>query len=152
LTPKIVVGVKTRAESRKRVNPRDIGGMTPCGRGVAKTFIALLVVAVVIIGFVALVVLFNMPNANHLTGTSTSSNQTCTHMTVSSYSDYCSAPLSYTQLQDFVNRSTVPPEYREGAIVLHVGYHPCTIWFYTLPNATDVVVYLGTDKAAQTCE
>jgi hypothetical protein len=63
----------------------------------------------------------------------------------------CAAPLlSYESFQQYVSESTSIEHVNRG-IILTVGYHPCTVWWYTLPNDTDVMVYLGTLNATQTC-
>ena len=62
----------------------------------------------------------------------------------------CGAPLSFEAFQQFVSRST-SIGHEDGGIVLTVGYHPCTIWFYVLPNDTDVIVNLGAANATQFC-
>jgi len=83
--------------------------------------------------------------------TQTTATETCTTVTIPGSTVPCAAPLSYAQFQQYVGQSS-SVEHQSGAIILTVGYHPCTVWFYALPNATQVEIYLGTADATQTCE
>jgi hypothetical protein len=83
--------------------------------------------------------------------TQTTATETCTTVTIPGSLAPCAAPLNYTQFQQYVGQS-LSVQHQDGAIILTVGYHPCTVWFYVLPNATQVEVYLGTANATQTCE
>jgi len=89
-------------------------------------------------------------SATNTPSNTTTSTESCIAVTIPSYTQYCAAPLNYPEFQQFVNQSS-SIEHQNGAIILSVGYHPCTDWFYVLPNATDVEVRLGTANATQTC-
>jgi hypothetical protein len=120
-------------------------------------FICLAIVALVIVAGLAgyAVSLLGQRTSPSITnaanGVSTSTNHFCTRqVTISGYTQFCAAPLSYTAFQRFVNQAS-SIEHQNGAIILTVGYHPCTDWFYVLPNGTDVEVLLGTVNATQIC-
>jgi hypothetical protein len=122
-----------------------------------KSKTGLAVVALVIVAGLAgyAVVLSGQRTSSSATNTSSSTNTstqyTCTTLvTMSGYTQLCAEPLSYAAFQQFVSQSS-SIEHQNGAIILTDGYHPCTAWFYVLPNATDVEVLLGTVYATQTC-
>lgn len=117
----------------------------------------LAIVALVIVAGLAIyaVVLSGQQTSSSKTNTSSSTNTSTNHfctsqVTMSGYTQYCAEPLNNTAFQRFVNQSS-SILHQNGAIILTVGYHPCTDWFYILPNATDVEVQLGTVNATQTC-
>jgi hypothetical protein len=59
--------------------------------------------------------------------------------------------MTYSELASNLTEATaVCHEY--GLIDITIGYNPCTIWFYKLPNGTSVNIYLGTPRGAKTCE
>jgi hypothetical protein len=124
---------------------------------VGRTLLVFVVVVAIVVGAVA----FSMfpiqqskpSESSTSTGTPTIGEGDCGLSWPPSAPDYppsCGSPLSYTAFQQFVNESTVI-KHQDGGITLTVGYHPCTIWPYVLPNATDVLVYLGTLNASEFC-
>lgn len=111
--------------------------------------LAFVAVVAVVIGAMALV-MFTVNQGKPESSTSSSSCGLAVFPNTPDYPPACGAPLSYTAFQQYVAKS-LSVEHQNGGIILYVGYHPCTIWFYVLPNATDVMVYLGTVNASDFC-
>jgi hypothetical protein len=90
------------------------------------------------------------PDSTAPSPTQTTATYACTTVTIPASPVQCAAPLNYTQFQQYVSES-LSLQHQDGAIILNIGYHPCTIWLYVLPNTTQVEIYLGTANATQTC-
>jgi hypothetical protein len=125
-----------------------MGGLTRSGLG-SYFFVTVAVALVILAGIVV-----TYPGLERSTGTGSNSttkgqfsasDTTCTDNGLPNRSN-----MSFEDFEDALRNSTSVC-HGAGFIDITIGYHPCVIESYVLPNATDVNLLLGAPSESSTC-
>jgi len=81
----------------------------------------------------------------------TSSSISCKRNISYNGGNYSECLMTVEQLEQSIQNPNNSFTNDNGTIYLYIGHNACTIWFYYLPNDTNVIEYLG-DIGTQTCE